>query len=126
MSKFFIGFLTAAQLASLHAAGHAVETFALTEPQKIVATLKTTSIGATVAAEIANLRDSTEAGAQKFTKALAIAAPLVVSYVASGPAAIVSDAEGVARELVQSLYNDMMAAVKAATADTVPAVAQAA
>jgi hypothetical protein len=126
MSKLFIGFLTAAQLTALHTAGHAVETFALTEPQKLVATLKTTSIGATVAAEIANLRDSAETGAQKFEKALAIAAPLVVKYVAAGPAAIISDAEGVARELVQSLYNDMVDAVKAATSTAATAPAQAA
>ena len=123
MSKFFIGFLSAAQLVALHDAGHAVETFALTEPQKLVATLKTTSIGATVAAEVANLKDQSISGAEKFAKALFIATPLVVHYVAAGPASIVTDAEGVARELVQSLYNDMVAAAKTVITPAVPAPA---
>ena len=125
MSKLFIGFLTAAQLVALHNAGHAVETFVLTEPQKLVATLKSTSIGATVMAEVANLKDQSISGAEKFAKALAIATPLVLNYVTAGPAAIVTDAEGVARELVQSLYNDMMAAAKTVPVPAAP-VAEAA
>lgn len=45
---------------------------------------------------------------------LAIATPLVAKYGIGGPVAIVADAEGIARELVQSLFNDANQAVKAA------------
>ena len=112
----FVGLLTAAQLAAVHSAGHAIEQFALSEPQRLVATLKANSIGATVTAEIANLKDATLSGAEKFEKAVAIATPLVEKYVAGGAGSIVADVEGVARELVQSLYNDTIGAAKAALA----------
>lgn len=113
MSKFFVGFLNADQLAAIHSAGHVVEAFALSEPAKLVATLATSSIGATVKAEITTLKDQSLSGSQKFTQALSIALPLVVKY-ATAPGTIVTDAEGIARSLVQELYNDVVGAVKTA------------
>ncbi|UAK25681.1 hypothetical protein [Sphingomonas nostoxanthinifaciens] len=117
MSKLFVGFLSSAQLTALHAAGHAVEQFALSETQKVVATLKTTSIGATVTADIKALEDSTLIGAEKFEQVVANTAPLVLPYVTGGGlASLAADAGDVARELVQSLYNDAATALKTAAA----------
>lgn len=116
MSKLFIGFLSAAELAALHDAGHIAEALVLSEPQKLVATLKTTSIGAAVTADIHTLKDSTLTGVQKFEQVVANTAPLILKYVTGGGSAIVADAADVARELVQSLYNDLTGAVKAAAA----------
>ncbi|UAK25510.1 hypothetical protein [Sphingomonas nostoxanthinifaciens] len=117
MSKLFVGFLSSAQLTAHHAAGHAVEQFALSETQKVVATLKTTSIGATVTADITALKDSTLTGAEKYEQVVANTAPLVLSYVTGGGlASLASDAADVARELVQSLYNDVASALKPAAA----------
>ncbi|UAK24170.1 Pam3-gp28 family putative phage holin [Sphingomonas nostoxanthinifaciens] len=117
MSKLFVGFLNSAQLTALHAAGHAVEQFALSETQKVVATLKATSIGATVTADIKALKDSTLTGAEKFEQVVTNTAPLVLSYVTGGGlASLASDAADVARELVQSLYNDVASALKVAAA----------
>ncbi|WP_263282695.1 hypothetical protein [Sphingomonas nostoxanthinifaciens] len=41
MSKLFVGFPSSLQLAALHAASRAVEQFALSETQNVVATLNT-------------------------------------------------------------------------------------
>lgn len=115
MSKFFVGFLNAAQLNALHNAGHAVEAFALSEPAKLVATLASSSIGATVKADITALMDQNKSGLQKFEEVVANTLPLVEKYVA-GPGTIITDAEGIARGLVQQVYNDVVGAVKAAVA----------
>lgn len=117
MSKFFVGFLNTAQLAALHNAGHSVEAFVLSEPAKLVATLASSSIGATVKADITALMDKSLSGAEKFEQVLASTLPLVVKY-ATNPGTIITDAGGIARALVQTLYNDVVGAVKHA-ADTV-------
>ncbi|WP_404711470.1 hypothetical protein [Sphingomonas sp. MMS24-J13] len=118
MSKLFVGFLNAAQLAALHAAGHVLESRALSAGQQLVATLKGTSIGAAVVGDIKALTDSSLSGAEKFEKVVANTAPLVLQYVVGGGfSTIVGDAKDLARELVQSLYNDVIgSATKAADA----------
>ncbi len=122
MSKLFVGFLNSAQLAALHAAGHILADAGLSEGQKLVATLKSTSIGQVVTNDIAALKDQNLSGAEKFAKVLANTAPLVLSYATgNGLTSLVGDGIGIAQELVQSLYNDTLGAAKAALAVAAPA-----
>jgi hypothetical protein len=89
-------------------AAQAVATFAVTEVQKAVAGLKTTAIGAAVAADIDALVDSRLSGSEKFERVVANTLPLIVTFVTTpgnAPTAI-EEVESVARELVQSIYND--------------------
>ena len=89
-------------------AGQSVKAFAMTEVQKAVAALKTTSIGAIVAADIASLKDARLTSAQKFETVVANTLPKIVEL-ATTPGAVkveLSDVESVARELVQSVFND--------------------
>lgn len=89
-------------------AGQSIKAFALTEAQKAVAALKTTPIGAIVAADIAALQNARLTGAQKFELVVTNTMPKVVALV-STPGAIaieVADVESVTRELVQSVFND--------------------
>lgn len=110
MTKLFVGFLNTAQLAALHDAGHAIEQFAVSEVQKAVGVLKTTSIGATVVADIAAAKDTQLSGAQKFEQVFANTVPLVLKYVTGGGVeAVEADVADIARELVQSTYNDVLA-----------------
>ena len=122
MSKLFLGFLNAVQLSALHAAGHIVTDAGISEGQKLVATLKTTSIGAAVTDDIQALTDKDMTGAQKFEQVVANTAPLVLSYATGGGLpALAVDAGGVARELVQSLFNDLKAAAPKVAATAVEA-----
>ena len=99
----FFGLFTAEQLAAVHAGGHVIEQLALSEGQKLVAHLKSTSIGAVVTADIAALKDETLTGAAKFEKVVGPTTPLVLSYIARGGWAAFA---GNARELLQSLFDD--------------------
>jgi hypothetical protein len=120
MSKLFIGFLSAAQLTALHAAGHAVETGALSAGQHAVAIIKANPIGALIAADIATLKDSTLSGSEKAAKVVASAVPLIATLASGGLVTLIASVEDTAREVVQSLYNDTIGAtfgvVPAATA----------
>lgn len=89
-------------------AGAAVAAIAVSEIQQAVAGLKSTSIGAAVAADIAALVDSRLSGSEKFEKVVANTLPLIVQFVATpGSAKVaIADVESVARELVQSTFND--------------------
>ena len=122
MSKLFVGFLNSAQLAALHAAGHVLADAGLSEGQKLVATLKTTSIGAAVTADIKAVSDKSLTGAQKFEEVVANTAPLILSYATGGGlTSLVADAADIARELVQSLYNDTLGAAQKAVTAAAPA-----
>jgi hypothetical protein len=107
MSFLGIHILSDAALAHLKAAGHDVTTFAATEADKAVIALKSTDIGATVAADIASVKDNALTGSQKFEAVLANTLPLVLKYVTGGGlSAVVTDVEDIARSLVQSVFND--------------------
>ena len=85
-------------------------TVQLSATQKAVAALKTTSVGSVVAAEIKTLSSATLSGEEKFAQALATALPLIQQFLTSKGAAAVAidDVEDIGRELVQSLYNDLL------------------
>lgn len=107
MSFFGIHILSDAAVAHLKAAGHDVTEFVASEADKAVIALKGTSIGATVAADIAAVTDHALTGPQKFEKVLANTLPLVLQYVTGGGfAGVLKDVEDIARGLVQSVFND--------------------
>jgi hypothetical protein len=88
--------------------------FAVSEVQHAVAILKTTELGAGVAKIVADVTAKTNpdgtamTGEQRFAAALADAAPLVVTFLTSKGAInlALAEVEDVARELVQSTFND--------------------
>ncbi|MGY2732408.1 hypothetical protein [Sphingomonas sp. UYP23] len=114
MSKLFIGFLSAAQMTALHAAGHTLETGPVSAGQHAVAIIKANPIGALISADIATLQDSTLSGAEKAAKVVASAGSLIETLVTGGTVTLVASVEDTAREVVQSLYNDGLGAVVAA------------
>lgn len=88
-------------------AGQAVQTFALSEADKVVAALKTTHIGSAIAADIAAVSNKKLSGSQKFAAVLANTIPLVVTYATGGGIkAAADDVSDIARALVQSVFND--------------------
>ncbi len=86
----------------------AVTDFAMSEVQKAVAVLKATSIGTVVANDISALMNANMSGEQKFASVLASTTPLIVSFLSGkGVAQIaLTQVEDIARELIQSMYND--------------------
>uniref|UniRef100_UPI0035CA3244 hypothetical protein n=1 Tax=uncultured Sphingomonas sp. TaxID=158754 RepID=UPI0035CA3244 len=117
MSKFFIGFLNAAQLVALHDAGHTIETGLVSAGDHALAIIKANPIGALISADIATLKDSSLSGVEKAAKVVASAIPLIESLATGGVVTLVASVEDTARLVVQSLYNDTIGAVlKAATA----------
>jgi len=104
-------------------AGQSVQAFAMTEAQKAVAALSKTTIGATVAADIASLTNSSLSGAEKFAQVVGNTAPLLASFLTQGGVATaVADAEDVARQLVQSLYNDLQSTKAGSVAKSILAL----
>lgn len=101
-------------------AGKSVEAFALTEAQKAVAALSQTTIGATVAADIAALTSSTLTGAQKFEQVVASTSPLIAQFLTTGGVATaVTEVEDLARALVQQVFNDTLSSKAGAVAQAV-------
>lgn len=79
------------------------------EADKVVAALKNTEIGDAVADSIVAISDANLSGAEKFSKVVGEIAPLVLNYVNRGGVnAVIEDVEDLARQLVQSTYNDVM------------------
>lgn len=104
MALFGIRILTSKQIAAIKAEAASV---AMTEAGKAVAILKTTDIGKAVAADIAAISNKRLSGSQKFEKVVANTAPLLVKYITGGGfAAVEADVIDIARNLVQSVYND--------------------
>lgn len=97
-------------------AGKAVKQFVMTEVQKAVTVLKTLPIAATIAADIAALKDARLTSAEKFEHVVANTVPALIALATTKGAigVVIADAESVARELVQSIYNDT-ASTKAGT-----------
>lgn len=102
---FHIGFLTRAQMDAAYAAS---EGFVMTEVQKAVAALKTTQIGATVAADIAAIENKSMSGVEKMAAVVSNTVPLIVNYLARGGIkAVEADVLSLAKELGQSVFNDV-------------------
>lgn len=86
-----------------------VEAFALTETQKVVAALSTSTIGKTVAANIAELMGSADSGAVKFEKVVANTLPLLAQLLTQGGrVTAIKEVEDIGRALVQQVFNDTM------------------
>ena len=85
----------------------------VTEGQELVAGLKGT-LGDTIRADIATMAGSTLTGEQKMAEVVGRTVPLLVAELGAGT--IEADAKDIARELVQSLYNDGRAVLKALAA----------
>jgi siderophore synthetase component len=116
MSFLGIHVLTDAQFAALKAAGHEVESVALSAGQHAVAILKAAPVGQQIVSMIQTVNDKTMTGAQKFAAVLAQAIPLVTSAVADHGVTLVATVEDTAREVIQSLFNDLFSgAAKAAS-----------
>lgn len=124
MSKLFIGFLSAAQMTALHAAGHTIETGLVSAGQHAVTIIKANPIGALIAADIATLKDDKLTGAEKANNVVASAIPLIESLVAGGAVTLVASVENTAREVVQSIFNDTIGAVETAVVAATVAVAR--
>lgn len=108
----------------LKSAGKELKSFALTETAKLVAEVKATYVG-TVAMNLIQVFDSQEmTAAEKFDAVVTTVVPLINKLVASGGVskAIVS-VEDFARELVQSAYNDLKAALAKVAGEAATAIA---
>ena len=85
------------------------EDFIDTEADKVVAALKQTEIGDAVADSIRAIKDANLSGQEKFAAVVGEIGPVVLDYVISGGIpAVLDDVEDIARQLVQSVYNDVM------------------
>lgn len=105
MALFGIHILSSKQIAAIKAEAAGL---AMTEAGKAVAILKTTPIGKVVADDIAAIGNKRLSGSQKFEAVVATTAPLILNYVTGGGMkAVAGDAEDLARNLVQSIYNDL-------------------
>jgi hypothetical protein len=86
----------------------AAKSWVASEADKVVAQLKTTHIGAAVVTAINDFKSKTMTGSEKFAGVLGQIAPLVLSYaMAGGVPAAIGDVEDLARQLIQSTYNDL-------------------
>lgn len=105
MKLFGLHILTSRQIASIKGE---VKEFAVSEADKIVIALKSTEVGAAVAANIKAISSESMTGAQKFEAVLTNTLPILLSYAVGGgvPAAI-RDLEDIARALIQSVFNDV-------------------
>lgn len=82
--------------------------FVVTEADKVVAALKNTHIGAVAIQAVHDLEDKDVPGLQKLESVVADVAPLIMEYAAGGGfSAVLSDAEAIARQLAQSVYDDI-------------------
>lgn len=85
------------------------EDFIETEADKVVAALKQTEIGDAVADSIRAIKNADLSGQDKFAAVVSEMGPVVLDYVISGGIpAVLDDVEDIARQLVQSVYNDVM------------------
>lgn len=106
MKIFGIRIITDAKFRALKAEAGA---FIDTEADKVVAALKQTAIGDAVADSICALKNKDMSGGEKFAAVLAETAPVILGYIKDdGIDAVIDDVEDLARQLVQSVYNDVM------------------
>lgn len=112
-------------LAVIKAAGKPVETFVMSELQKLVAETKQTTLGTDAFNLISALESSPAPGATKMAAVVAALVPIASDFVAGGglPGLAVS-VENFVREFAQSAYNDFKAAAETALdGPTAPAAA---
>lgn len=100
IKSFFAGLL-GSSIATAAAA------FVATDVQKAVAALKKTEVGAAVARAIKTVENDKISGTEKAARVVGEAVPLIVDLLSGGGVRVVVDqVEDIARELVQSIYND--------------------
>lgn len=109
MSVFGLHLLTDAQYEALKAAGHEVAGIVLSDTQHAVALIKAkTDVGKTIAADIAAVKNDSLSALEKFEEVVKTTIPEVERLLAPGGVAeAVADVESIARELVQSVFNDV-------------------
>lgn len=113
MAINFLGFT----ISKAGAAG-LVKSLALSEAEKAVSVLKSSEIGAAVVKDIEAASSKTLTGREKFELVVTNAIPLVTRYaMRGGYRGALADAEDIARQLVQAVYND----AKSSTAGKVAA-----
>ena len=99
-------------LAVLKAAGKEIETFVMSEGQKLVASVKQTGLGTTALNIISALESHTATGTEKMEMLIAALVPALNSLEANGGLkGLVTSIEDFAREFAQSAYNDFKAAL---------------
>jgi hypothetical protein len=114
MSKLFIHFLNDDQIAALKAAGHNLEVAAVTAGQHAVALIKASPVGSQITNMIHTVESQSMTGAEKAASVLVQAVPLIASFVADHGASLIASVEDTGREVIQSLFNDTLGAVKGA------------
>jgi hypothetical protein len=77
----------------------------LSEGQKAVAAIASSTVGQTIADEIHIVASADMSGPQKFEAVVAKATPLLLTLASDGPAGLVDDVEDLARAVVQEIYN---------------------
>lgn len=104
MAFLGIHILSSKQLAAIKAEA---AQFATSEVGQAVAALKSTEIGAAVAADIAAISNKQMTGLEKFETVVRNTAPIITKYVVKGGfAAVQADVIDIARAVVQSVFND--------------------
>ena len=99
-------------------AGSALISIAETDAQKLVAYLKTTTVGTAVIAAVKDVESQNLSGAEKFAHVVADMLPVTLAYLTRSGAttAQLQGIEDVVRELVQSTYNDVLSEMRSLAA----------
>ncbi len=99
-------------IAILKAAGKAIETFVLSEGQKLVAEVKQTYVGTVALNVISALQSQAMSGDDKLGAVVSAVVPLIQKLISSGGiSSAISSVESFALEFCQSVYNDFKAAI---------------
>lgn len=107
MKIFGIHILTSKQVKAIKTGVDEAGNFLSLESDRVVAALKQTSLGTVVANVISAVDNDDLSGSQKFEKVLSAVGPEVLNYIQRGGVpALIDDVEDIARQLVQSVYND--------------------
>lgn len=99
-------------IAILKGAGKAIETFVLSEGQKLVAEVKQTYVGTVTLNIISALENHSMSGADKLGAVVSAIVPLIQKLVATGGVSgAISSVESFALEFAQSVFNDFKASI---------------
>lgn len=102
-------------LAVIKEAGKEIETFTMSEGQKLIAMAKQTQLGTDAMNLISALESSTTSGATKMAAVVAALVPIATDFAADGGlAGLETSVEDFVREFAQSAYNDFKAAAEKA------------
>lgn len=102
-----------AAMAAIKQAGHDVLEAPISAGQHLVAAFKASPEGQTLL-NVMHTLEGSGSGIEKFNKAAAEAEPLLLQFVTGGGHSVVARIEDIAKEAVQSLFNDEFSAAKKA------------